>query len=170
MRTKSAIAYLYGSTANHKVRRCEVKGCKLGKWDLFCEVRPKCVPFHQFGSHADEVHNCGPFPMHCKRTPRMSFPFRLQQLPVRLHRGKFRRPRPTQGVAKPIKLQHLLSILYCSYRVHLLAIYRQRDLNYRRERAIATCKPCLCSNETLKCEEQEVTLFLWGNSECWYPF
>ena len=26
---------------------------RLGKWDLLCEMRPKCGPFHQFGPHAD---------------------------------------------------------------------------------------------------------------------
>ena len=31
----------------------------LGKWDLLCELRPKCGPFHQFGPHADQVRNCG---------------------------------------------------------------------------------------------------------------
>ena len=25
----------------------------LGKWDLLCEMRPECGPFHQFGPHAD---------------------------------------------------------------------------------------------------------------------
>ena len=31
----------------------------LRKWDLLCEMRPKCGPFHQFGPHADQVRNCG---------------------------------------------------------------------------------------------------------------
>jgi len=37
----------------------------LGKWDLLCEMRPKCGPFHQFGPHADQVRNCGLLWMQC---------------------------------------------------------------------------------------------------------
>ena len=29
----------------------------LGKWDLLCEMRPKCGPFHQFGPHADQTND-----------------------------------------------------------------------------------------------------------------
>ena len=32
---------------------------RLGKWDLLCEMRPKCGPFHQFSPNADQVRNCG---------------------------------------------------------------------------------------------------------------
>ena len=39
--------------------------CSQQKWDLLCEMLTRCGQFHQFGPHADQVHNYGPFWMHC---------------------------------------------------------------------------------------------------------
>ena len=48
------------SPAQLLVQLCK-SGCKAlqwGKWDLLCEMRPICGPFHQFGPHANQVRNC----------------------------------------------------------------------------------------------------------------
>ena len=49
---------------NIAMRTWRSKAFQWGKCGLSSEMRPKCRPFHHFGSHAEQVCNCRPLRKH----------------------------------------------------------------------------------------------------------